>query len=1160
MSRVKRTFTGLMATIAIVVLVAGIPLGLYVAGGAPWPATVPSVDDITGALTSPDDGTAFMAVLKVVGWLAWISFAAMVLLEIAAQLRGVQAPKIPALGFQQKAAAGLVGAAALLFTAMPLANASTGAAYAAEPAAAPTTAASTIVAGASDRGAAQGSARADGATQSDAGSAGKHASGSADSRQVTEDYVVRSGDTLWSIAEDTLGDGARFAEIAKLNYDRTQPDGGALSSSHWIQPGWSLKVPVTTTHNGPQDEQQVTVQPGDSLSEIAQNELGDADRWPDLYQASQDIAQPGGAQLSDPDLIIPGWTVVLPGNESTTQPQESAEPQPKAQPETQSETQQPKRTGEQEPDERETRQDDRETTQTTDAGEEASQAPTHDATPTPESVDDVAVDEAAEDDAFPVRTVAGVGSLLAAGVLGLVAARRTRQRRRHRPGQQVVLPIGETAEVEQELRATADPLSVEAVDLALRTLAARCAQTQRPLPVVRAGRLTADQFDLYLAEPAQLPAPWEGTADATVWTLPGDAEDQLGADTAQDVPSPYPALVTIGHDDEDGHVFLDLEYLGALGVQGDPEHTRQVLAAVAVELATSRWADDLQVTIVGAYPELEDSLETGRVRYMPAPGRLLEELQRRADVDREQLRETGVEDLQHARIARIAPGAWTPEIVLLAGEISDTHRAQLEQLVSQVPRVAIAAVTHGHVVGEWSINLTEPQSGTLEPIGLHLRPQLLDDSTYAQILAMLATADADLVDPDLEATGWTTPEPTLADLPADIQDDGVGVEFRALLEESPAETADTPDEQHVDQAGVDVAAHEVDPIDEPVSEPTAGQGAIDEQPVDETGVDQTGVDQTGVDQTGVDETGVDETGVDETGVDVDQTGTEQQQLEPDQADDASDEVLVDDHDVEQEAPVTLLPRRGPRILLMGSVEIVDATGTVEPSKKGRLTELAAFLATHPGCDHTLIDEAQWPGNPVSDNTRNTAMSKLRRWMGKTAAGDDFLPRYQSDAGYRMHDEVTTDWQQWQVLLPSGAEEATTSAIEEALQLVRGRPFDGVRARRYAWAENLRQEMIIAILDASYELARRRLMDGRWRAAGSAALLGLSIEPAYERLWRVRILAAHASGHPDAVSQAVERLLAAAETWGGDLDEETEELLASLKSAPPTREQLANGIV
>ncbi|MGH8940388.1 MAG: LysM peptidoglycan-binding domain-containing protein, partial [Actinomycetes bacterium] len=295
----------------------------------------------------------------------------------------------------------------------------------------------------------------------------------------------------------------------------------------------------------------------------------------------------------------------------------------------------------------------------------------------------------------------------------------------------------------------------------LRGLAVDCTEQGRPLPKVRAARLTADAFDLYLAEPAVLPAPWQGSEDHIVWTLPGDAESQLPPPEPADIPAPYPALVTLGHDDEDGHVLVDLEYLGALGITGGDEATiRQVMAALAVELATSRWADDLQVTIVGAYAELEDGLETGRVRYMPAIGRLLDELQHRATRDREELVSRWAGDLNHARVTGAVPGAWTPEILLIPGDVNPAQREKIETLVAELPRVALAAVTSGPSVGEWNIRMTGTQTAVLEPYGLGLRPQMLDDATYHQVLQALAVTDE-----EPETTTWgAQPEPTLAEV------------------------------------------------------------------------------------------------------------------------------------------------------------------------------------------------------------------------------------------------------------------------------------------------------------------------------------------------------------------------------------------------------------
>lgn len=48
-----------------------------------------------------------------------------------------------------------------------------------------------------------------------------------------------------------------------------------------------------------------TVQKGDSLSKIAQQQYGDASQWRRIYDANRD-------QIKDPDLIHPGWTLFIP--------------------------------------------------------------------------------------------------------------------------------------------------------------------------------------------------------------------------------------------------------------------------------------------------------------------------------------------------------------------------------------------------------------------------------------------------------------------------------------------------------------------------------------------------------------------------------------------------------------------------------------------------------------------------------------------------------------------------------------------------------------------------------------------------------------------------------------------------------------------------------
>jgi len=69
----------------------------------------------------------------------------------------------------------------------------------------------------------------------------------ADSR-VT--YTVQSGDSLWRIAENFLGDGFRWPEIWGLNQGRDMGGGRRLADPNLILPGWVLDLPVQATTPG----------------------------------------------------------------------------------------------------------------------------------------------------------------------------------------------------------------------------------------------------------------------------------------------------------------------------------------------------------------------------------------------------------------------------------------------------------------------------------------------------------------------------------------------------------------------------------------------------------------------------------------------------------------------------------------------------------------------------------------------------------------------------------------------------------------------------------------------------------------------------------------------------------------------------------------------
>lgn len=85
--------------------------------------------------------------------------------------------------------------------------------------------------------------------QSGSSSSGSSSSSSSSSsKSASKTYTIKSGDTLWAIAQKHLGSGAKYSQIYNLNktiIEETAKKRGKNSSDggHWIYPGTTIKLP-----------------------------------------------------------------------------------------------------------------------------------------------------------------------------------------------------------------------------------------------------------------------------------------------------------------------------------------------------------------------------------------------------------------------------------------------------------------------------------------------------------------------------------------------------------------------------------------------------------------------------------------------------------------------------------------------------------------------------------------------------------------------------------------------------------------------------------------------------------------------------------------------------------------------------------------------------
>ncbi|MDO5675926.1 MAG: LysM peptidoglycan-binding domain-containing protein [Propionibacteriaceae bacterium] len=251
-------------------------------GGVPWflltfadPAHLLQVNWAT-ALTVGADSRVILALLALVGWLAWAVLALTITFEVLAVLSQQRIRlRLPGTGWLRP----LVGTLVMTAVAAPSIAAADTAPPPLVDAIAQVSAEHTPTAAPAPADAAEPSGRP---------------------------YVIQPGDELWAIAERELGSGERWRELVELN--------PGLGPETRLEAGGELLLPQPVA----QAEATVVVEEGDTLWHIAGEALGDPTRWPEIQAANAD-------QITDPDQIDVGWELRLPTAAEDTELPEAAE-------------------------------------------------------------------------------------------------------------------------------------------------------------------------------------------------------------------------------------------------------------------------------------------------------------------------------------------------------------------------------------------------------------------------------------------------------------------------------------------------------------------------------------------------------------------------------------------------------------------------------------------------------------------------------------------------------------------------------------------------------------------------------------------------------------------------------------------------------------------
>jgi DNA-binding SARP family transcriptional activator len=204
------------------------------------------------------------------------------------------------------------------------------------------------------------------------------------------------------------------------------------------------------------------------------------------------------------------------------------------------------------------------------------------------------------------------------------------------------------------------------------------------------------------------------------------------------------------------------------------------------------------------------------------------------------------------------------------------------------------------------------------------------------------------------------------------------------------------------------------------------------------------------------------------------------------------------------------------VRVLGPVEIV---GHSRAFTRAWSIELIVYLAMHRnGASSEQWATALWPDRIMAAASLHSTASAARRSLGVSSSGEDHLPR--SHGRLSLGPSVRSDWDQFVEL----SREQEPDSWRRALELIRGRPFEGLRAPDWVLLEGVSANVEALVVDVASRYAEHCLTVGATADAEWSARQGLRVSSYDERLYRILLRAADAAGNPAGVESVMAELV------------------------------------